>query len=108
MRATPASARRRDASATSIFALRRPKSNGSHDTSTPTALPHTFVISLVPSTGPEIDGITDCGSSSPNTLLRVARFNCPSPSNRGRYAVRARLIPAAAAATCSAETRTEG
>ena len=38
------------------------------------ALPHTDPKLLEPMTGPDIDGMTLCGSSKPNTLLRVARL----------------------------------
>ena len=48
------------------------------------ALPQAVPRLLVPSTGPEIEGITDCGSSMPKTLLRVARLTCASASMRGR------------------------
>ena len=35
-------------------------------------------------TMPEMDGITLCGSRRPKTLLRVARFICPTKSARGK------------------------
>src|SRR5262245_16626307 len=41
-------------------------------------------------------------------LLWVARFVCQRKSARGRYAVLASPIPAAAAETCSSELRTAG
>ena len=72
------------ASAAATLAWRRPKSNGSQVTSTPTALPQAVPKLLVPSTGPDIDGITLCGSSRPKTLFRVARLTCASASTRGR------------------------
>ncbi len=103
---TCAPSRFQTASARSTCAERDPKSKGSHETRAPTALPQTLDAALVPSTGPEIGEITGCGRSMPKTLLCVARFACPSTSSRGRYAVRARLIPAAAAETCSSEPRT--
>ena len=62
-------------------ARRRPKSNGSHEIKTPTALPQTLVPSFVPRTGPEMFGITVCGKSNPKTLLRVARLTCPIASH---------------------------
>ena len=79
----------RAASAASTLARRNPKSNGSQETRTPTALPHTVPKLFEPITGPDIDGITLCGSMSPKTLLRVARLICASASTFGRYAVRA-------------------
>ncbi len=77
-------------------------------TSPPTALPHAVPKLLVPITGPDIEGITFCGSSRPKTLFRVARLTCARASTRGRYAVRASWMPAAAALICSWETRMEG
>src|SRR5262249_20134940 len=50
----------------------------------------------------------DCGRVSPNTLLCVARFSRKIMSARGRYAVRASPMAAAAAETCSTELRTAG
>jgi hypothetical protein len=60
--------------AAATVASRNPKSNGSHVTVAPTALPQTLPKLLEPKTGPDIDGMTDCGSKSPKTLLRVARL----------------------------------
>ena len=48
------------------------------------ALPQAVPKLLVPSTGPEIEGITLCGSSRPKTLFRVARLTWASASTRGR------------------------
>src|SRR5262249_8179268 len=87
--------------AAETLARRRPKSNGSHVTSVPTALPQTVPKLFVPRTGPEMEGSTPCGNIRPNVLFRVARLNCARESTRGRYAVRARSMPAAAAFTCS-------
>ena len=60
--------------AAATFAWRRPKSNGSQVTSPPMALPQAVPKLFVPSTGPEMEGITLCGSSIPKTLFRVARL----------------------------------
>ena len=38
------------------------------------------------STGPEIAGMTDCGSTWPKMLLAVPRFDCQSASSRGQIA----------------------
>jgi hypothetical protein len=76
--------------------------------SRPTALPQTLVILLDISGGPEMGGITDCGISIPNTLLRVARFAWAMLSNRGRYAVWARRTAAAASFTLSREAWIDG
>jgi hypothetical protein len=81
---TSAAVRSLAAVAVSTFALRKPKSTGSQETSVPTAEPQTLLSELVPSTGPDIDGMTDWGSSNPKTLLWVARFNCPAKSARGK------------------------
>src|SRR5262249_21097241 len=94
--------------AASTFACLNPKSNGSQETRVPTAVPQTLFSEFVPSTGPVIEGIVDCGKSCPKTLLCVARLTWPKKSTRGRYVVRARLIPAAAAETCSNDVRTAG
>src|SRR5258708_29844925 len=66
---TSAAARSLDAFAVSTLALRKPKSIGSHETRPPTAVPHTLLRELVPWAGPEMEGITDWGSSKPKTLL---------------------------------------
>ena len=81
---TSASARSLVAFAAFTEARRRPKSIGSQETRVPTAEPQTLWPELVPSTGPVIDGITDCGNSCPNTLLCVARFTWPRKSALGR------------------------
>ena len=62
----------------------------------------------VGSTGPETAGITDCGSSNPKTLLRVPRFTCHKKSSRGKYAVRATLTSAEAAAEPARASRIAG
>src|SRR5207247_7794998 len=85
-----------------------PRAKASQVTQPPIALPQTESVLFVPSTGPEIEGITPCGNNRPNVLFLVARLNCARESTRGRYAVRARSIPAAAAFTCSCETDTAG
>jgi len=36
------------------------------------------------STGPLMEGITDCGSTCPKMLFAVARLDCQSESSRGR------------------------
>jgi hypothetical protein len=74
----------REASATAVFERLKPKSNGSQLTSAPSALPHADPELFVPSTGPEIEGMTLCGNSSPKTLFLVARFSCANASTRGR------------------------
>ena len=48
------------------------------------ALPQALSNDFVPSAGPDIDGMTLWGSSSPKTLFRVARFAVARPSTRGR------------------------
>ena len=45
---------------------------------------------LVPSTGPEVDGITDGGKTRPNRVLRVVRLNCARKSARGSQAALAK------------------
>ena len=82
--ASPARARATAASAAATVAWRRPKSNGSHENSAPAALPQTLSADADDSTGPDIAGITDCGSTWPKMLLAVARFDCHSESSRGR------------------------
>jgi hypothetical protein len=106
--ASPARARLTAASALIIPARRRPKSTASHEKSAPAVLPQTLSLEAADSTGPEIDGIVDCGSSSPNTLFAVARFVCHTASRRGRYAARATSRPALDAFTCSSAARTVG
>ena len=101
--AAPDSARAR-----STPARRLPKSTTSHESSMPPALPHTPSSDSVSSTGPEIGGSTGCGSSSPKTLFRVARFVCHKKSRRGRYAVRATATSANAAAEPALASRIAG
>ena len=72
------------AAAAATVARRSPKSNGSQVTRVPIALPQAVPRLLEPITGPDMEGIVLCGSSSPKTLLRVARFTCASVSTRGR------------------------
>ena len=59
---------------------------GSHENSAPVALPQTLPLDADVRTGPDIEGITDCGSTWPKMLLAVPRFDCQSESSRGRYA----------------------
>ena len=47
------------------------------------AAPHAAARRLG-STGPDSDGMTDCGRTWPKMLLAVARFDCHSESRRGR------------------------
>ncbi len=108
VRASSARARVRAASAPATPAPRRPKSNGSHDASAPTALLHALSADGDASTGPEIGEITDCGRSCPKMLLAVARFVCHTESSLGRAAARATRTPASDAATCSIAARTDG
>ena len=74
----------RAAAAAAPLARRSPKSKGSHMTSVPTALPQAVPRLSVPITGPDMEGMVLCGSSSPKTLFLVARLACASRSTRGR------------------------
>ena len=51
-------------------------------TKPPIALPQTESVLFVPSTGPEIEGITPCGNNRPNTLFLVARLTWARESTR--------------------------
>jgi hypothetical protein len=62
VKASPARARASAASALATVALRRPKSNSSQENNAPDALPHTLPPDAAARTGPDIAGITDCGS----------------------------------------------
>ena len=70
--------------AAATVARRKPKSNGSQVTSDPMALPQAVPRLFEPITGPDMAGIVLCGSRSPKTLFRVARFTCARASTRGR------------------------
>ena len=105
---SPARACTTVASALATAAFRRPKSKGSHENSAPVALPHTLCPEADGSTGPDIEGITDCGRTCPKMLLAVARLDCHSESSRGRYADRATATSAADAFTRSSAARTAG
>ena len=74
----------------------------------PAAVPQTVSDEDDESTGPDNDGMTDCGSSCPKMLFTVPRLVCHSASKRGRYAVRATVTLAAEALTCSMAARTVG
>jgi len=84
VRLTAASDCARAALAVVTFAARSPKSKGSQVTRPPMALPHTDPKLFEPMTGPDMDGMTLCGRSRPNTLLRVARLACASASILGK------------------------
>jgi hypothetical protein len=72
------------ASAPPMLARRRPKSTTSHESSAPDALPHTLSAEVDASTGPDIAGMTDCGSTWPKMLFAVARLDCQIASSLGR------------------------
>ena len=94
--------------ASSICDFRKPKSNGSHDTNNPAALPHALSSDVLSSCGPEIEGKVDCGNSRPNRLFRVARFCCHNKSARGSKTVFADSMPASADCDCALAARIAG